>query len=406
MKLVVLILIISIGLIAFKPMHKPELNEYVYFLTGERSKAKDYILNQWKTKDLVILCERDHSEMTQYDLISDVIKSKYFIENVGSIFIEVGSISVQKRLLYFLNSTYDTNELREAALIKVYRDLAWPIWEKSNTYFMLLRISELNQKLKKEDKIQVYAIDEPSPTDSEAKSKEDYRLFEKKYLSRDRDSVLAENIIEKFDSIQKNSIRKKCLVIMNYRHAFLKNVSKTDTTYNSNGGYPIYGNSQGIIPCVGSILANHYPNNLSSIYINSRTVGAIGGQQPIKKGIWDASFKVLNMENLGFDFINSPFGKDSLDIWGFSKPEYVYSDVFTGMIYYLPFEKQINACGLDNFIDSQFIDTLYRRIKIYTDLYDDDEIEKKDLQELFKYKESKVYNLKQCQDSIEQWIKN
>ncbi|TAJ14874.1 hypothetical protein DMA11_03885 [Marinilabiliaceae bacterium JC017] len=398
---IIIFALFLVSLVSCKPKYNPALEEYTEFLKEKQTTAKDYVLEQWKQHDVVVLCERDHAELTQYDLINEITSSDYFIKNVGCIFTEVGSFTVRNRVLVFLHTTYKNENLREAALIKIYRELSWPIWEKSNTYFMLLRLNKINQNLKPEDKIQVYTSDEPIPSNDKVKSKEDYLAFEKKYLSRDRDSVMAENIIAEFDSIQLHSTRKKCLVIMNYRHAFLKNVSREKV---SDDGTPLYGQIKGTVPCTAALLAKHYPNKVASIYINAMTVGTPEGQQPIQNGKWDASFKVLGKENVGFNFNNSPFGADSLDIWGFSKPEYTYANIFTGMVYYLPFEKHIRAHGLDNFIDDESIDEIYQRLKIYTEVYGG-EIEKQDMKEMFKYKEGTYYNLEQCRESINRWIK-
>ncbi|PXY02574.1 hypothetical protein DF185_00325 [Marinifilum breve] len=377
-----------------------EIKEYVDFLKKENVSAKDYILKQWEENDMVVVCERDHAEMTQYDLIQDVISSDYFVKNVGHVFIEVGSITVQDRLLKFLNTNYANSQQRENELVQIYRDFAWPIWDKSNSYFMLSKISEMNQQLKPEDKIQVYAIDEVIPQKGSVKSKEDFLRFEKEYQNHDRDSVMAENIIAKFDSIQSDSPRKKCMVIMNYRHAFLKNVRNEKII---DDGTPLFGNKIGTVPCVGSILANKFPNKVASVYVNAMTVGTPNGLRPIQGGKWDASFKVLAKEDVGFDFEKSPFGVDSLDIWGFSKPEHTYADVFTGMVYYLPFEKHIRAHGLENLIDQECLDEIYLRLKIYTELYGG-EIDKKDMKDIFKYKEGTYWNLKECEEDINYWI--
>ena len=389
-------------LLSCKSNYKPEIEKYVEFIKEENISAKDYILKQWKQHDIVVFCERDHADMTQYELIQDVLSSEYFIKNVGFIFTEVGSVSVQNRVLKFLNTSYINNELRENALITIYRDLSWPIWEKSNSYFMLLRINEINQNLKPEEKIQLYTSDEPIPLNGKIRNKEELIEFENEYQSRDRDSVMAENIIVKYDSIKLHSTRKKCLVIMNYRHAFLKNVNRDKV---SDDGTPLYGQTIGVVPCTSAILAKNYQNTVASIYVNAMTVGTPGGQAPVQNGKWDASFKTIEKEDLGFDLENSPFGLDSLDIWGFSKPEYTFADVFTGMVYYLPFEKHIRAHGLNNFIDDESIDEIYLRLKIYTELYGG-EIEKKDMKDMFKYNEGTYWNLEKCQENINQWISN
>lgn len=101
----ILLLLISC-LLSCKSNYKPEIEKYVEFIKKENVSAKDYILKQWKQHDIVVFCERDHADMTQYALIQDVLSSEYFIKNVGFVFTEVGSVSVQNRVLKFLNTSY------------------------------------------------------------------------------------------------------------------------------------------------------------------------------------------------------------------------------------------------------------------------------------------------------------
>lgn len=44
------------------------LDPYVDFLKEQTTSAKDYILGLFDDYDIVILCERNHRDMTQYDL--------------------------------------------------------------------------------------------------------------------------------------------------------------------------------------------------------------------------------------------------------------------------------------------------------------------------------------------------
>ena len=59
------------------------IEAYTTFLQGEHPSAKDYILGLFARYDIVILCERDHREMTQYELILDILADKRFIKEVG-----------------------------------------------------------------------------------------------------------------------------------------------------------------------------------------------------------------------------------------------------------------------------------------------------------------------------------
>ncbi len=53
------------------------------FLAAQNTSAKEYILSQFADHDLVIVCERDHKELTQYELLRDVISDPRFIERVN-----------------------------------------------------------------------------------------------------------------------------------------------------------------------------------------------------------------------------------------------------------------------------------------------------------------------------------
>ena len=129
----------------------------------------------------------------------------------------------------------------------------------------------------------------------------------KEYLIKNypkRDSLMASYIIKTFDSLSQYSSRKKALVIMNYRHAFSKSYTKDRN--------------------VGDYLFEKYKGKTANVYINylaslnkfderdkDKAKMFQGMEQvPIQNGKWDASFKLSEKENLGFNFENSPFGKD------------------------------------------------------------------------------------------------
>ena len=91
--------------------NKSDLNPYLDFLQSQNTSAKDYILTLFKTHDIVILCERNHNESTQYDLIYEVVNSNYFQENVGNIFTEIGSLSNRKNTMEFTKTKFTNNEV-------------------------------------------------------------------------------------------------------------------------------------------------------------------------------------------------------------------------------------------------------------------------------------------------------
>lgn len=394
-------IVILIVMVSCKSQTNTELKNYIGFIETQNTNSKDYIIKQWENNDIVILCERYHGEMTQYDLIFDIIQSDYFINNVGCLFTEVGSISVQKELNDFLCNEYSDSVKQYHDLIKIYRNITWPIWEKSNFFFLLKKINQLNSTLPYDKKIKVYPSDMINPDFKEIKTKEDFLTFRKKQIYKDRDSIMAENIVHVYDSLRQLG-KNKCLVIMNYRHAFLKSILRADGA---------------LITNTGAVLNNNYKNKVASVYINSMalttrptdTTKNVAFQDyydvPVQDGKWDAAFKIAKIEDLGFDFRGNPFGSDSLDIWPFSK-QYTYQDIFTGMVYYLPITKHFEAYGLDGFVDSLFVNELYKRLLIFYEVYGGEKVEKEDLIKAFMFEENKYEELDRLEKEINKWINN
>ena len=59
-----------LSLSSFIPRQKPNLD----FLIDQNKSAKDYVINLFKTNDIVVLSERDHKEFTQYELFVEIAK--------------------------------------------------------------------------------------------------------------------------------------------------------------------------------------------------------------------------------------------------------------------------------------------------------------------------------------------
>ena len=68
-RFLVIIEILLFSNLAFCQEYNPAITKYVNFLETQNTSAKDYVLELFKKFDVVVLCERNHGEMTQYDLI-------------------------------------------------------------------------------------------------------------------------------------------------------------------------------------------------------------------------------------------------------------------------------------------------------------------------------------------------
>ncbi|WP_422082406.1 hypothetical protein [Ulvibacterium sp.] len=323
-----------------------EIKEHVLFVKKSNKPAKEYILDLFDIYDLVILCERYHSENTQYKLIMDVVSDSRFIENVGNIFFETAMRSINPELKDLVRSeNLSKNELQKKLWAIQRNSDYYPLWEPYNLYHQNKAVYKINQSLSEDEKINIYATDIAIKQDSvTAEQLMDFWNGD----ADNRDRLMAEFIIDKFEKIKSSGDkRKKALVIMNYRHAYNRNFQE------SNGN---------IIYNVGAFLFDKYPKTTANVLINSIIM---------QNGKWDAAFEVAKKDDLGFDFKNSPFGKDQFDMWSFTKHENNYQDIFTGFAYYKSPKEFELIDGVDGLIDSSFMKTYKNRVKKWQQLGED-----------------------------------
>jgi len=338
----------------YKYDYNPELSTYVDFLKKNHKNAKDYILELFKKNDIVILCERDHRENTQYELITEIISDPRFIKNVGNVFTEVGMRNLNPEINDFIHSPKLSKKEINKEIISLQRRCSfYPLWEKYNFYYFIEKLYQINQNLKPSEKINVYPTDISLKLDS---LDLDYYKSVWNKIIYSRDSLMAQYIIDKFDSIQKaKGNRKKALIIMNYRHSFNNNFKFPNGKKADNVGRYLFDKYQGKI---ANVLINQLGIKEAKSDINITWRALQGGK-------WDASFKVVKKDNVGFDFKNTPFGKDYFDLWQFFSHNYKYQDVFTGFVYYKSPDKYRIITGVDGLIDNSFIPVYKKRVSLW-----------------------------------------
>jgi hypothetical protein len=320
------------------------INPYKSFLEGQNKSAKDYILGLFDSNDIVIICERNHGEMSQYDLITDVISDKRFIDKVGNIFTEIGVSSLNPALNIFLHTKNLAPDTVDQRIINFQRNCSfWPVWSNKNYSYLLHTLYSINNSLPSDKCISAFPSDLPF-TWTGADSSDMVKL---KTMLPNRDSIMASQIIIKFNEIKRSGQkRKKALVIMNFRHAFKQE-------------FFIDGHS---LKNTAYFLSREYGNRVANVLLN--TVGMTNnGFTLLQEGKWDAAFKILDKENVGFSFNGAPFGKDSFDLWPY-KTNFTYADIFTGFAFYLPIEKHHMVEGYPGLVDQSYRNELMNRIDL------------------------------------------
>ncbi|MCD8031417.1 MAG: hypothetical protein LUF85_11515 [Bacteroides sp.] len=372
-----------------------QVRPLVDFLKEQPLTAKEYVIDQFKEKDIVILCERNHGEITQYDLFLDIIKDPYFIENVGTVYTEIGMDIITPQLDTFLmkeglDSTQVhkevTNLLRETKA-----DCA--LWAPHSYPWLITKIYALNQTLDRPQKIHMYPCD-MSINWKETHTYEEFHEFQEK-VDLFRDSIMADNFIKQFEQIPASNGNKKALVIMNYRHAFLQHIQNKPNTIQQNFGKYIHDN---------------YKDKVASIWINGPSYpNSFEEYTVVKDRLWDAAFELAEKTDVGFSIKGTPFGEVPCDLnpnlWPISG--YRYQDLFTGIIYYLPTELHVIKYGWEGAFTEEFKNEFIRRGRIIfgneADTLLSEEAVQEYMEEINTFEYHTYGDLERLRDKIDQW---
>lgn len=369
-------------LIVFLPIfgfsQNSEIKPYVDHLKKvEKKSAKDYILQQFKEHDIVILCERDHSEISQYELIKEILSDDYFKENVKNVFTEIGVINLQPEITEFLktrglDSLYVAKKLTEFQRNSTF----YPSWDRYNYHYFLRAIYDINQN--SENQISHY------PSDSEfdwkkIKTVEDYTR-EYEIEIEPRDSLIAYNIINKYEKF-KSKKNSKALIILNFRHAFKMHTITPDDE---------------VVENAGKYLTDYFGNKSVTILSNRPVFfrkEKDWAYKLIQEGKWDAAFKYLEIEDIGFNFNDSVFGNDVFDLQQV-RNEVKYKEVFDGFVFYKPIEQHDLVDVYNGLISKDFEEEFLRRYIIQLEYYKNSSMLEKLKDETFREKVLIEWNTK------------
>jgi uncharacterized RDD family membrane protein YckC len=326
-----------------------------YILANSQNPV-DYVFGLFEKYDLVVLCERMHSEYTQYQLISEIITDKRFVEKVGNIYTECGSRSFQDTLDNYLRTDFKNVDLldKATAILQRNSNSVWPLWTNTNLFDLLKTVNNQNANLPDSLKTNWHF------TDIQTNWQTITPLNYQKHKRSVRDDEMANRIYAKYKDIcSTNKSRKKGLVIMNFRHGFghmsVKQEIKIDHSFKSINA--------------AAILMDSLPGKVCNVMLNTISLKCGYLYTPIQKGKWDRAFSELKNPNIGFDFADSPFGQDQFDLFiGNTVNGLKYQDVFTGFIFYKPLREHILKTGFPYMLYN-FEDSLIRRAECVSSDY-------------------------------------
>jgi len=323
---------------------------YAAFLKQGQATPVDYVIGLFDRYDVVVLCERMHPEGSQWEFIYEVLQDPRFVERVGHVFTEYGQVGMQPYMDNFMATDgLDAGEIQER-VVHIMRNWAvWPAWTNTNFYTYLTRLYALNQTLPVDRRIQHHFTD-MSVNWSDLTKVEDYQAYRSSW--ENRDELMAQSVIEKMDRLaESGSTPSKCLVVMNYRHAFdLTGRSPEVKRFNTY-----------------EFLKDTFGNRAANVLLNTRILISV----PIAGGLWDAAFEKTGNRPAGFDFEGSPFGKDPFDMFPFNptiKGKLKYRDVFTGLVYAHPLDDQYLQSGIPGYFEG-FEEEVLRRARLVSEDY-------------------------------------
>ena len=146
MKKIVTTILISVGFcsaVLTQTLPNDSIKPYVDFLSSKTFLSpKEYVLKSFEEKDIIVLCERLHSEFKQYEMIVEIIKDKRF---TGNVYTEVGVFNAGKQINEFLlKENLSDSEIKEY-LLTIFRDLdMFSLWTNYNYYYLLESIYQIN----------------------------------------------------------------------------------------------------------------------------------------------------------------------------------------------------------------------------------------------------------------------
>lgn len=330
---------------------RAEVKPFIEFLEKQQTSPVDYLMGLFEKYDIVVLGERLHPEMTQYELIEQIIADQRFISNVGNIFTEVGITNKTEELNMLLRRRFRSEEKFRKELRKLYRDLDFnDIWNYTNYWNLLNFIHNLNMSLPDSSTI-YHGLTDMAFDWNKYTTQQQYEIWNRMVSRGDfREVQMAYNFISLFNTLppRRDGKPKKALVIMNSPHCYQKYTR-------------LYGDLVTFFP---SLVAEVYPGRIANVLINTDNFRHKELNYLVAGGIWDAAFRYHGNPNVGFDFNGSPFGDTPFDNYDKPKEGTTYKNIFTGFVFYKPIEQWISGYGIPDVFDKKSIPELARRYYI------------------------------------------
>ncbi len=332
----------------------------------------EYIFRLFEKADVVILGERDHRDMTQYDFITRLLADRRFAEKVGHVYTEVGVVNRTAGANFLVNHDWSDEAAFRSALHEQLRNEDYLfVWEKTNRSVFLDSLYRINQRLPQEKRIQLGLTDiafDWSKWKSPYKYKKWLRAntyYNEKSKASVRDREMTRNFLRQYKAQTPMDGKRKALVITNQPHAISSLHGRTE-------GWRIkkaLGAERVRIVCL-----NWY------VFTSPGDYGyASKGVELIDDGRWDAAFQLTGCRAAGIDIKDTPFGRTPAWYWDDGT---AWQDLADGFIFHTPFHEFRASIGIAGIIDDSCKEKLHHRLDI---MYSAGETPSDNMEEISRY---------------------
>ncbi|HBW23714.1 MAG: hypothetical protein A2X28_08690 [Elusimicrobia bacterium GWA2_56_46] len=304
---------------------------YSDFLAAKSSAPVDYIISKFRDYQVVSIGEI-HENANSLDFLQAILKDRQFIEEVGVLVWEFGSIQDQNIVDRALNA----EQWNDKELISAYKrhthPWGWPFKNYIDVYHTAWKTNHSGQ-----GKITIINADVPIDWGA-IKSREDYE----KAMSK-RDEHMA-GVIE--DRIIKKGL--KALFYAGEGHANKLNANKKRNT-------------------ALNLLLTKYPNKIFSITLHKEAGYDESAAQYLRvcDGLFDYAFNLNgSAKPTAFDLNDSPFGRIDGKCAQFIPAGYKLQEMYDGYVYLGPLENYRHVDFIKGFYDKAYLKKVAKRTKL------------------------------------------
>lgn len=333
--------------------YPPAIRPYAEFVEQCSTTPVDYVMGLFERYDVVILSERHHAEITQYDFINQLIADPRFAEQVGHVMTESGSYHLNERLNHILGSVYRDDSAAREQVLALIRDMYFrPLHTETNFYSLLMGIYQTNKGLDSSRKVKLYMTDVSFDwSETAGMTHEQYTAFYTRFMGS-RDAVLAEHAVGelyKIFSRRKMGMPGKALIILNTRHAYR------------------YFPNKWHHDMAAQYIMDRFPGRVANVMLHDCLAPSdhLSRDKPLHKGKWDAAFAACGNKAVGFDLAGTPFGADPFESIIKIRGDVRWQDMFTGYIFYRPFSEWQLCVGIEGVVPDAFVGEYRRRLAIF-----------------------------------------